>query len=170
MVLCRTSLRRFQKRLLITTAVVGILLLTVPQSEEKWYEKNRERLAEIKITPKMISNARPWIPMGSKWQNGLPGYEGIIPIGKDSGVYIATHSAHRNSTFGCLLFRLIHGSHRKYVSDAILAVDQQGSFYKNDGHVCGWLILKSNKEVNTLEDFLATWVGKNSKWKPYSGS
>jgi hypothetical protein len=162
--------RRFPRWLLLLAVAVGIGVLTIPPSEQAWFEKNAARLATIKITPETILKATQWSCVEGTWQCGLKGAEGVIPIGKESGVYIVTHSFHDNgllNTFGRILFSLIHGSRRNCVSDAILAVDQQGHFYKNDGHVCDWLTLTSDKEVKTIEDFLQTRVESDKTWRPY---
>ena len=58
---------------------------------------------------------------------------------------------------------------RRRVSDATMAVDQQGHLYTCEGHICGALHLTSKKPVNTLQDFLETYSYGDEKntWKPY---
>ena len=168
-----THRRRFPKRLFVYAAIVAFAVITMPASEQGWLEKNAKRLSALTITPEMISKAGAWYQTepadGTEWHYSLGG-EGVIPIGKDSAVYVVMHSFHAYTPLnflGSLVFLVIHRGNQRPVSDAILAVDQKGNLYTHEGHVCDGLSLRSDKEVKAIEDFLQTDDWSGHTWKPY---
>jgi hypothetical protein len=150
---------------------VSLTLAWIPETEQEWFNEQTARLKTIKITPEMVAEAREW----TEGRYFLSGREGVIPIDKKAGVgvYVVWHSMHdfEPGTFvSRLLLRYWLDREKRYVLDATLAVDQQGNLYRNDGHNCGALVIASDKEVKTLEDFLET-RGSGTEtitWKPYA--
>ncbi len=154
--------------------LVGAGLLALLESyptKEEWLRSQAKKLTTVKITPEMIAKAAPWRKSFETYFYSLPGSKGTIPIGKDRAVYVVTHSLHDNESMiiWLLRFPVIKLTGRNPVGDAIMAVDQQGQLYTNEGHVCGVLELDSQREVRSLEDFLETHAYDSSEhtWKPY---
>ncbi len=78
----------------------------------------------------------------------------IIRINENDWVYFVLHSAHGDSTIG----------------DIILAIDQNGRIYRNDGHVCGgtaYVISDDLVKPVSSGDFLERFYSKDpskSRW------
>jgi hypothetical protein len=157
----------FPRVLLGIFVVLGLLtLLSAYPTKEEWLRGRASSLSDLKITQEMIAKARPWKRGGTFYI--LQGSEGVIPFGSGGAVYVVTHSFHDN------YWRLLQSPAllllgRRPVSDATLAVDQQGRLYTCEGHICGALTPYSRKEVKTLQDFLETYSYADPKnvWKPY---
>ncbi len=86
--------------------------------------------------------------------------EGLIKIGTNGWAYLKINS-------GCDTDR-----EKAALGDMILAIDQDGNLYENDGHGCGGLLLISStgKEFQTVQEFLSTLVytevfGVTEKWR-----
>ena len=144
-----------------------VSLLALGSTKEEWLRGWATSLSNHKITPEMIAKAKPWQENGAYC---LPGSSGVIPMGDGGAVYVVTHSAHDNESRVRLIVSvpamLLTG--RRPVADATIAVDQQGRMYTCEGHVCGYLTLQSKKPVQTLQDFLETYIGdEKNTWQPY---
>lgn len=83
--------------------------------------------------------------------------EGLIKFGTNGWVYLKMHSS---------CYPTAKGS----VGDIVLAIDQDGNLYQNDGHVCDGILLVSvtGKEFQSIQEFLNTQVVKE-KWRKLSG-
>lgn len=163
--------------LVIAGGAVAFAVISTPsfQTEQEWFETQAKYLSKVRFTPQMIAGAKPWRRDGDRWEYYVIAREGFIPIGTENGVYVVVHSFHDNELRGfkraVLRFQVRAGINRgePRVSDAVLAVDQQGNLYKCGGHICGCLFLGSNKEVLTLEDFLETTnMNVGGKWEAYA--
>lgn len=74
--------------------------------------------------------------------------EGLIKISATEWIYLKAHSADKDRPG------------QPKIGDMVLAIDQDGNLYQNDGHVCGGVQLRSRtgREFEGLEDFLETRV------------
>lgn len=175
----QTKLAKWIKRLLtgsVTVALAMILIYQViiytgPSTKNEWLHKQATRLKSLTVTEDMIAEAKPWndFGLGRKLYYRIHD-EGVIPLGDGNWVYAVCHSWHANDFSGSnrslwakLTWRirqlrrwLMGNSYQQPVGDAILAIDQKGQLYINEGHVCGDLQLVSEHPVATLDDFLRT--------------
>ncbi len=82
----------------------------------------------------------------------------IIKFSNGDWLMIMSHSFHHDCLF------IGRWDKACCVGDAILAVDNNGKFYKNDGHICGSFLIFSDKNIETKNDFLKLTVN-GREWK-----
>jgi len=138
-------------RILITIPICGSAMAGDNMDREKWKSEaiaylqrisptNTPKMAEIRIV------GRSYI-LRYEMED-----EGLIRLGTNGWVYLKMHSSDDEDNTD--------------IGDIVLAIDQDGNLYQNNGHVCGGIILKSTtgKEFQDIDEFLKTLVFKK-EWK-----
>ena len=165
--------------MILIVAAIGLLAAahqlitrTGPPTKEQWLRQRAARLQVLGAAQRKLAAASPRTPVasGEEWAYyRVPG-EAVIPLASGEWVCVACHSWHQNDFSGPNLpLRLVWvrdvrrirrwlmgAGYPQPVGDAVLAIDQDGRFYVNDGHVCGGLQLGSDRPVHSMEDFLQT--------------
>ncbi len=163
-----------RKRILTTGAIAMLLptclVLTVvaihaarsegyPRTKGQWIEQQVQRLRRLQIADVSIANASRFFG-GVDMDFCLAPREGLIAIPDGAWFYVVSHSFHDNEQSP--------KRKRTTIGDITIAMDRNGRFYVNYGHVCGNLQLHAKSTVRNARDFLATRGGSEDgpPWQP----
>lgn len=85
---------------------------------------------------------------------------GILKFSSGDWIYVVLHSGHDDPS----------GSNAEAIGDLSLAIDQDGNFYYNQGHICGEIGFEalSDKKINTSKGFFKHFKDDQdgSSWFP----
>jgi hypothetical protein len=119
--------------------------------KELWVEKGIEYLKKFKPNQKTKLAKR----IVLKEMIGYHIYHrNIIKFNNNKWIFFIMHSIHDDEMIA---------NRKMHIGDIILAIDQDGNIYRNDGHVCGGIFLETKK--NTIDAILATEIRKDGKTK-----
>jgi hypothetical protein len=147
------------KKILILIAIFAFTMQAgekvIHRDQQKWIDKTIKILKKFKPT-----NKTKYVKMEKSISRGGDTtfyYDiknrGVIKVGDNGWLAIVCHSFHQDETTNI------------DIGDIILAIDENGNLYRNDGHPCLSIRLyTSSKGFQNLDDFLATTVLKNKKW------
>ncbi len=133
--------------LLVLSILFYVRIYSSTYTKYLWYENSKILLGKYK--PDMLIASEFFkISSQNEYCVSLSRSPGIIKFSNGDWLIIMYHSFHH----GCL----VTGRWNKTccAGDAILAIDNNGNFYKNDSHICDTLRFFSDKDIKTKNDFL----------------
>ncbi|MFC1461344.1 hypothetical protein ACFLQR_02355 [Verrucomicrobiota bacterium] len=128
-------------------------------ARQKWIETKMVSLKNYKVSEK--TPAITLSKSADSQTNGVWIYyansDGLLRLGKTNWVLIVTHSFHADE---------MDNKANDSIGDIFLARDQDGNFYRNDGHPCKCMILKSQSSNgwNSVSEFLKTTSMMGKTW------